>query len=34
VLPLTAANDALEALEAGEVVGRVVLDVAGGHAVS
>ena len=29
VLPLDAANDALEALEAGEVVGRVVLDVAG-----
>jgi 2-desacetyl-2-hydroxyethyl bacteriochlorophyllide A dehydrogenase len=34
VLPLTAANDALEALEAGEVVGRVVLDVAGGHTLS
>lgn len=30
VLPLERANEALEALEAGEVVGRVVLDVAGG----
>jgi alcohol dehydrogenase len=30
VLPLDRANEALEALEAGEVVGRVVLDVAGG----
>jgi D-arabinose 1-dehydrogenase-like Zn-dependent alcohol dehydrogenase len=29
VLPLERANEALEALEAGEVVGRVVLDVAG-----
>jgi alcohol dehydrogenase len=29
VLPLDRANEALEALEAGEVVGRVVLDVAG-----
>jgi D-arabinose 1-dehydrogenase-like Zn-dependent alcohol dehydrogenase len=29
VLPLAQANDALEALEAGEIVGRVVLDVAG-----
>jgi D-arabinose 1-dehydrogenase-like Zn-dependent alcohol dehydrogenase len=29
VLPLEGANEALEALEAGEVVGRVVLDVAG-----
>jgi alcohol dehydrogenase len=29
VLPLTAVNEGLEALEAGEVVGRVVLDVAG-----
>jgi alcohol dehydrogenase len=29
VLPLSAANDALDALESGEVVGRVVLDVAG-----
>jgi len=30
VLPLAAVNDAIAALEAGEVVGRVVLDVAGG----
>lgn len=30
VLPLERANEALEALEAGDVVGRVVLDVAGG----
>jgi D-arabinose 1-dehydrogenase-like Zn-dependent alcohol dehydrogenase len=29
VLPLEAANDALTALEDGDVVGRVVLDVAG-----
>ena len=29
VLPLAEANEALEALEAGDVVGRVVLDVAG-----
>jgi D-arabinose 1-dehydrogenase-like Zn-dependent alcohol dehydrogenase len=29
VLPLASANEALEALEAGEVTGRVVLDVAG-----
>ena len=33
VLPLERANEALEALEAGEVVGRVVLDVAGAQSV-